>query len=312
MPFTYECAGCGKQGTKPTQIKTRAFCTRECYQRSIIKYPDRECPQCGVTFSPRLGSRAGPRTGRVNRTYCTRECYEASRANPVTKTCPVCGRDYTISKGATAGRYTVCSRACRTADTIYVDCERCGQFFRAEKHLNRRYCSEGCRRPPVYVTCRNCGETNRVGPAYAEAGRQFCSVSCYRRFVGETALESRVRLALEGLGAEFEQEHGAGKWSIDFALVGQRIAIEADGDYWHSITAERDTRRDAALERAGWRVVRLAECEVNDAPDPGQLIRDRVYEVTGVELAQSAARRAARNESSSLTVSTEHRHIEWG
>lgn len=283
MPFTYECAGCGIPVIKEVGNLKRAFCTRECYQRSTIKYPDRECPQCGKTFSPRKGPRSGPRNVNPTRVYCTRECYEASRANPpITKTCPVCGKDYTV-KACVADRYTVCSLTCARANTVYVDCERCGTRFRAEKHLNRRYCSEECRRPPVHVTCRNCGVEFRVVPARADA--QFCSIACYRSFEGETALEARVRVALERLGVEFRQEYGIGRWSIDFAIPGQMIAIEADGVYWHSITAERDVKRDAELERAGWRVVRLPELDVTAAPDVAGLIRERVREATGLDLA---------------------------
>lgn len=289
MPFAYECAGCGIPIVKEVSNLKRAFCTRECYHRSTIKYPDRECPQCGKTFSPRTGSRhePGARKGRPDRTYCSWECYNADRANPpVTKTCPVCGKDFTV-KACIAHRYNVCSEACKTADTIYVDCGRCGTRFRAEKHLNRRYCSEECRRPPMFLACRNCGQRFREVPSAAH--RQFCSLACYRGFVGETGLEARVRVALEGLGVEFRQEYGVGRWSIDFALPGQMIAIEADGTYWHSITAERDVRRDAELKRAGWRVVRLPELDVTSAPDVASLIRDRVRNATGIDLADLAS-----------------------
>lgn len=292
MSFAYVCAGCGILIFKDVRNLERAFCSRLCYQRSTIKHPDRECPQCGKTFSPRLGTREERRSGRaqhVNRTYCTRECYEASRANPVTKTCPVCGKDFTITNGASADRYTVCSFACKTAATVYVDCERCGKRFpnTDPKRLNRSYCSEECRRPPMFLTCRNCSSQFREVPSAPH--RQFCSIACYRSFVGETALEARVRMALEGLGVEFRQEHGVGRWSIDFALPGQMIAIEADGAYWHSVTAERDARRDAELERAGWRIVRLPERDVIDAPDVASLIRDRVRDATGLDLADLAA-----------------------
>lgn len=284
MPFTYECAGCGVPVVKEVSTLKRAFCTNECYHRSTVKHPDRECPQCGKTFSPRKGSRSGPRTGNPNRAYCSRECYDASRANSVTKACPVCGNDFTV-KACIADRYTTCSMACKTASTAYVNCERCGRRFANTdpKRLNRHYCSEECRRPPMILTCRNCGEEFREVPSAAH--RQFCSLACYRKFGGETMLEARVRLALESLGVEFTQEYGTGRWSIDFALVAHKIAIEADGTYWHTITAERDVRRDAELKRAGWRVVRLPEQDVNDARNVARLVCDRVRDVTGLDLA---------------------------
>lgn len=264
----YECAGCGTPVVKARPPKGRPFCSAECYHRATIKHPDRDCAHCGETFS-----------SSAEQKYCSPACYYASRANRAAKTCPACGKDFTVP-GSNADRYNVCSRECRTADTLYVDCERCGQSFRASRLLNRRYCSEECRRPPVFIDCRNCGMTFRKRPG--EDSKQFCSFACYRSFVGETRLETNVRLALESLGVKFQQEYPAGHWSIDFALIGQRIAIEADGDYWHSRTVERDARRDAELERAGWHVVRLPERDVNASRDLGRFILDRIREVTGL------------------------------
>jgi very-short-patch-repair endonuclease len=229
-------------------------------------------------FRPRKGSKSGPRASTNNRTYCSLACFRASQAK-VTKTCPVCGKDFTV-RAAYARRYRVCSAACKTADTKYVDCDRCGNRFRAEKHLNRRYCSEECRRPPMILTCRNCKRRFREIPSAAD--RQFCSLACYRSFVGETGLEARIRAALEILGVEFRQEFAVGRWSIDFALLRHKVAIEADGDYWHRLSAERDARRDACLTRAGWRVVRLPESDVNAAGDLPRFVLGRVQAITGL------------------------------
>ncbi len=147
------------------------------------------------------------------------------------------------------------------------------------------FCSKDCRWPPAYLTCKNCGCEYKIYPSSIRPNRQFCSMACYRQSAGESHLEARIRCALEALGAGFRQEHPAGRWSIDFALIKNRIAIEADGAYWHTITAERDVKRDAQLARAGWRIIRLGETEVNAARDVGRLILDRIREATGLELA---------------------------
>ena len=115
-------------------------------------HPERTCPGCGVIFRP------GKRERKI-KIHCSRACYEASRK--VAKTCPACGNDFAVN-ASIAHRYNVCSNACKTADTIYVNCGRCGQRFRAEKHLNRQFCSEECRRPPVYVTCKTCNADFRT------------------------------------------------------------------------------------------------------------------------------------------------------
>lgn len=140
-----------------------------------------------------------------------------------------------------------------------------------------------------------CGQEFRK--VVSDKDRQFCSVSCRRRFIGETKLEARVRIALEVLGVGFTQEYPFRRWSIDFAIPKHRLAIEADGDYWHILAADRDAKRDATMIAAGWTVVRLPETDVNNARDLGQFILERVHVATGLVLtdllgpAQAGSRR---------------------
>jgi very-short-patch-repair endonuclease len=67
-----------------------------------------------------------------------------------------------------------------------------------------------------------------------------------------------------------------GRWSVDFALLDRPVALEADGTYWHAKTRNRDARKDAALAKHGWTVVRLPEVEVMDAIDLDQYVVDRL------------------------------------
>jgi len=220
---------------------------------TMVSYTARFCVGCGKR-SAVLG------VSNPDRKYCTVACYRKSTNVQVTKHCPVCDTDYMVHR-STADRYTACSTACRTAETKYVDCERCGTRFRAEKHLNRHYCSEECRRPPVYAICPTCGETFRVFPSKAnDEHNRFCGQRCYRLYRGETPLERKVRETLADLGIEVEQEYQIGRWLADFAIVDRKIAIEADGDYWHG--GARDRRRDQSFADLGWQVIRLSETEI--------------------------------------------------
>lgn len=126
--LTFPCERCG---VSVTARKVRRFCTTRCSnaRRDKYVYSERTCVGCGEKFTP------VPKVGRPDRKYCTGACYRASTNVQVTKHCPVCDTDYTVPR-STAHRYTVCSTACRTAETKYVDCERCGTRFRAEKRLN--------------------------------------------------------------------------------------------------------------------------------------------------------------------------------
>lgn len=266
MPFTYACARCSEPVKRRARARLpRVYCSRACCYADKATVPLRPCRTCGQDFKPMGGS---------DRPYCSRACYEASRANAVTKTCAICAGAFTVN-ASQAWKYTICSAACRRAETKYVDCDRCGTRFRAEKHLNRRFCSETCRRPPVVADCLTCGTEFRKLPG--AASRRFCSFACYRRFKGETTLEARVRVALDGLGIPFEQEYPVGRWSVDFALTGMGVALEADGAYWHDATADRDRQRDEAIERAGWHVVRLPEQDIRTAADLGTLILERIH-----------------------------------
>jgi very-short-patch-repair endonuclease len=51
-----------------------------------------------------------------------------------------------------------------------------------------------------------------------------------------------------------------GKYRIDLALVGPRIAIECDGKAYHSSPEQKahDRRKDAYLHKNGWKVLRFS------------------------------------------------------
>jgi very-short-patch-repair endonuclease len=52
-----------------------------------------------------------------------------------------------------------------------------------------------------------------------------------------------------------------GPYTIDFAIPDYRIAIECDGDYWHSLpqSIARDKRKDKFINGKGWLVLRFTE-----------------------------------------------------
>jgi very-short-patch-repair endonuclease/endogenous inhibitor of DNA gyrase (YacG/DUF329 family) len=254
---------------------------------AICDAPQRYAYDCARCGAPVIRTRPAAN----GRAFCSMKCISGARM--ITKTCPVCGKDFTIAR-SNDGRYQTCSMACKNVDTVYINCKRCGKRFTDDvrQRWNRHYCSEACRRPPLMVACQNCGKEFRKS---ACDSTRFCSIPCVRQHVGETQLEARVRVALEALGVGFTQEYPFRRWSIDFAIPERKIAIEADGDYWHAILADRDARRDAAMNAAGWTVVRLAESDVNGAADLGQFILARLRAATGLELADVAGASIARS-----------------
>lgn len=235
-----------------------------------------DCARCGKPFRadyPVKGDLA----------FCSMECRSGGRM--ITKTCPVCGRDFTVPL-SNDERYQTCSWACKNVDTVYLNCKRCGKPFSPRHNNSKHYCSDACRRPPMMITCQNCGKDFRNRGLRTD--RRFCSLPCVRQFMGETQLEARIRVALELLGVGFTQEYPFGRWSIDFAIPKHKVAIEADGDYWHEVRSARDAKRDARMKAAGWTVVRFAESDVKAARDLGQFILARLHEAAQLELADLA------------------------
>lgn len=65
-----------------------------------------------------------------------------------------------------------------------------------------------------------------------------------------------MRSALDALALPYVQEAKVGRFSVDFLLPEQSVAVEVDGAYWHRDVA-RDERRTQALNSHGLRVVRV-------------------------------------------------------
>ena len=91
-----------------------------------------------------------------------------------------------------------------------------------------------------------------------------------------TPSEARLWEALRGrqLGVRFRRQVVIAGYIVDFAAQEARLVVEVDGG-WHAGRERADARRDRALGRAGWRVVRVAAEEVMRGL-PGVLVGIRV------------------------------------
>ncbi len=94
--------------------------------------------------------------------------------------------------------------------------------------------------------------------------------------VAESQRESWMRLAIidHGLPQPVAQhwvtENGCPVFRLDLAYPRARVAIEYDGEAWHSSDRDRDRdlRRRAWLEERGWTVVVLTKRSFSDDSDP--------------------------------------------
>ena len=105
----------------------------------------------------------------------------------------------------------------------------------------------------------------------------------------DTKPEAQLRSALHSRGLRFRKNvhmrvGGPRGVRVDIAFTRRRIAVFVDGCFWHAcpehgrtpkanseywapklrMNAQRDTRNTAALEAAGWKVVRIWEHEQTD------------------------------------------------
>ena len=77
----------------------------------------------------------------------------------------------------------------------------------------------------------------------------------------DTSIEIAVQNELKLLGVEFEKQKHIGPYFIDIFIPAKSVAIECDGDYWHSFEdrKEKDKMRDEWLEEQRIIVIRLPE-----------------------------------------------------
>ncbi len=74
-----------------------------------------------------------------------------------------------------------------------------------------------------------------------------------------------VLLRDKQLGVWFRRQVPIGRYIADFAAVGVRLVVEVDGGY-HAHRRAADARRDRALARLGYRVLRIEASLVLEHP----------------------------------------------
>jgi DNA mismatch endonuclease, patch repair protein len=138
----------------------------------------------------------------------------------------------------------------------------------------------------------------RVPPASSQAVRHAMKGNRGKNTRPELALRHALREAgLKGYRVDWKKAPG----SPDIAYVRHRLAIFVHGCFWHSCphcqikpprtnaeywqrkfirNRERDARKVRDLEAAGWRVVQLWECEINNDV---QSCIDRIIETLSVK-----------------------------
>jgi len=200
------------------------------------------------------------------RRRCLAECMAVAYTHPTEYTCLGCGKTATASPSVAAKR-KYCSLECRRANLkAHIVCEVCGEERRVTSTCLKqgaRFCGWECARkalpPPIrqIVVCQQCGKECRVPMSRVRQKMRFCSHSCSSIHTvlhmpwRNTTIELILYRTLEELGVKFLHQHPLPEaHTIPDAYIPEgRVALYADGDYWHSLpkTAERDRRQNKRL-----------------------------------------------------------------
>lgn len=193
----------------------------------------------------------------------------------------------------------------RSAPALHMTCEVCeGSFEVPPSRKGARFCSQACMlkwrapvlsanryRPETHTTavCRWCSEGFATRWCKIRAGRgRFCSRQCRAAYSANmcqnrvSGAEIRFGAALAAVGLNPLSQHRIGRWTVDFYFPSHGLAVEFDGEYWHSLPRmiEKDARKTAALQGSGVRLLRVPERLWLD--DPGgavQLVSDAIQNI---------------------------------
>jgi len=90
-----------------------------------------------------------------------------------------------------------------------------------------------------------------------------------------SSIELSLRSSLDALGIPYLAEHRIGPYLADIFLPRQRLVIEADGIYWHSLAAvrKRDVKRDEDMKRWGYAILRVSEKQIKKGQAEGIVLR---------------------------------------
>lgn len=267
MPHRYVCLTCNKEffdAVRPGRPKSPKYCSPKCFQlaRSKKQAQPKTCEFCGKTFYEI----------RENARFCSLQCFGKSRRKDKPRACEYCSKEFYVQPSH-AERF--CSRNCynKAHKGPKKICPVCNQTFEnTENQSNDTYCSRECwhNRPKtgIWKPCKNCGKDFYICKSHAKA-TLFCSRNCRLSYQGPTSIERLLLEELDKRTITYKFQYSVGsRFILDFAMPEIRLAIEADGVYWHSLpeNQERDKRKDNYLRNQGWTILRFSGGEIRQSP----------------------------------------------
>jgi very-short-patch-repair endonuclease len=213
--------------------------------------------------------------------------------------CETCGKNFSVYPSRIKfGNPRYCSDTCfykrpeghKTSPRIKVYCLTCGKpmLILESKYADGtrgRYCSQKCMiisrkkhpsKEKVECVCLNCGKHFNRHQCVIKNGRgRYCSRKCVissvnskMRTISPTSIELALMNELNARCIEYTPSFPLPPWSIDIAFPVHKLAVEADGTYWHGLAnvKEKDKRKDKDLAQRGWIILHFTEDEINTSP----------------------------------------------
>lgn len=118
------------------------------------------------------------------------------------------------------------------------------------------------------MKCKVCGKVCYVKPSLVNRFGA-CSKRC-AAFLSQQAqprissVEVILYNALVYAGLSPIQQYPIPPYTIDYAFPSHKLAVECDGDYWHSTPwqVKKDRQRDGYLRKNGWSTLRIKEKQI--------------------------------------------------
>jgi very-short-patch-repair endonuclease/endogenous inhibitor of DNA gyrase (YacG/DUF329 family) len=287
VPYKRALATCERCQREFLARPDQRFCSISCAS-AVSNAPRRRrqaciCEVCGEMFEVHLHYlQTGSRSGR----YCSKICFDQAQSRKIAITCQTCGKVVHVPPSQATRRY--CSNKCAGPHLgelfrkrVERRCRRCGKVMSIPqsqiKYAPHNYCSLWCQHAAsrVLKACAYCHKPFRTKRSRVSTAR-YCSRECkWRAQVGIvlgngiSKAETTFAEALRARGAVFERNVPIGRWNADILFADQRLVIEFDGDYWHSLpsSVRRDKMKDRFLTARGYRVVRVREGEWKADPE---------------------------------------------
>jgi very-short-patch-repair endonuclease len=99
-----------------------------------------------------------------------------------------------------------------------------------------------------------------------DAKGRIVFTKCERQLLDQLQKYRQNGLIRYPITPQFEVKFGSVVYPIDFALPHLKIALEADGEAFHSSPKQltHDKERDMKLSSLGWTVLRFTDSEIED------------------------------------------------